>query len=199
MEVSLRYADINLYKYSEFESFSGNQTFKDKSFNLKLKIIEETEMFPELSIGFRDIIGTGKFSSEYIVSSKKIGDFDLTVGLGWGNFATDDGLENPLTRLDDSFWNREPGYQGIGGMLEYDKFFSGSKVSSFYGIEYVNKYSGLRFKFDYDSSNPFPIKKKSDYSFGIAIPASKFVDLNIFRHRGTSLGFGISYKANYSE
>ena len=63
MEVSLRYADINLYKYSAIKAFSGNQSFKDKSFNLKLKIIEETEMFPELSIGFRDIIGTGKFSS----------------------------------------------------------------------------------------------------------------------------------------
>tara|TARA_B100000941_G_C28502926_1_gene555451 strand:+ start:332 stop:2227 length:1896 start_codon:yes stop_codon:yes gene_type:complete len=199
MEVSLRYADINLYKYSAIEAFSGNQSFKDKSFNLKLKIIEETDMFPELSIGFRDIIGTGKFSSEYIVSSKKIGDFDFTVGLGWGNFATDDGLENPFIRLDNSFGDREPGYQGIGGMLEYDKFFSGSKVSSFYGFEYINKYSGLRFKFDYDSSNPFPIKKKSNYSFGIAIPASKFVDVNIFRHRGTSLGFGVSYKANYSE
>ena len=199
MEVSLRYADINLYKYSAIKAFSGNQSFKDKSFNLKLKIIEETEMFPELSIGFRDIIGTGKFSSEYIVSSKKIGDFDVSVGLGWGNFATDDGLENPFIRLNSSFGNREPGYQGIGGMLEYEKFFSGSKVSSFYGFEYINKYSGLRFKFDYDSSNPFPIKKKSNYSFGIAIPASKFIDVNIFRHRGTSLGFGVSYKANYSE
>ncbi len=199
MEVSLRYADINLYKYSAIKAFSGNQSYKDKSFNLKLKIIEETEMFPELSIGFRDIIGTGKFSSEYIVSSKKIGDFDVSVGLGWGNFATDDGLENPFISLDSSFGNREPGYQGIGGMLEYEKFFSGSKVSSFYGFEYINKYSGLRFKFDYDSSNPFPIKKKSNYSFGIAIPASKFIDVNIFRHRGTSLGFGVSYKANYSE
>ena len=86
MEVSLRYADINTLKYSPFKSFSGDQTYKDKSFNLKIKLIEETTRFPELSIGFRDFIGTGKFSSEYIVSSKKIGDFDITVGLGWGAF-----------------------------------------------------------------------------------------------------------------
>ncbi len=56
MEVSLRYADINTAKYSQFPSFSGDQTYKDKSFNLKLKLIEETERFPELSIGFRDFI-----------------------------------------------------------------------------------------------------------------------------------------------
>ena len=84
MEVSLRYADINLYKYSPFPTFSGNQTYKDKSFNLKMRLIKESDTTPELSIGFRDFIGTGRFSGEYIVSSKKIGDFDLTVGLGWG-------------------------------------------------------------------------------------------------------------------
>ena len=82
MEVSLRYADINTRKYSPYKSFSGDQTYKDKSFNLKIKLIEETERFPELSIGFRDFIGTGKFGGEYVVTSKKIGDFDLTAGLG---------------------------------------------------------------------------------------------------------------------
>ena len=38
MEVSLRYADINTDKYSRYFSFSGNQTYKDKSFNLKLRL-----------------------------------------------------------------------------------------------------------------------------------------------------------------
>ena len=43
MEVSLRYADINLYKYSPFPTFSGNQTYKDKSFNLKMRLIKESD------------------------------------------------------------------------------------------------------------------------------------------------------------
>ena len=30
-------------------------------------------------------------------------------------------------------------------------------------------------------------------------PASNFIDINLFRHRGTDIGFGISYKANYSK
>ena len=96
MEVSLRYADINTQKYSPFKSFSGDQTYKDKSFNLKIKLIEESENFPELSIGFRDFIGTGTFSSEYIVSSKKVGDFDFTVGFGWGSLSSKDGIRNHL-------------------------------------------------------------------------------------------------------
>ena len=198
MEVSLRYSDINTAKYSEFKSFSGDQTFKDKSFNLKVRLIEETDEFPELSLGFRDFIGTGRFSSEYIVSSKKIGDFDFTVGLGWGNLSSPDGITNPFVDIDNRFNNRSFEI-GKGGNLEFKRWFTGKKVSSFYGFEYLNKYSGIRFKLDYDSSNSMNFRKESNYSFGFSIPASKFVDINLFRHRGTNLGFGVSYKANYSK
>jgi len=198
MEVSLRYADINTEKYSPYKSFSGDQTYKDKSFNLKLKLIEESEKFPELSIGFRDFIGTGKFSGEYIVSSKRIGDFDLSVGLGWGAFSTNEGIDNPLVDIDESFNSRPIDY-GKGGNIQFDRWFRGEKASSFYGLEYLNKYSGIRFKVDYDSSNPFNLTKDSNFSYGLSIPASRFVDINLFRHRGTSIGFGVSYKANYSK
>ena len=78
----MRYADINTIKYSQFKSFSGEQTYKDKSFNLKINLIRESERFPALSLGL-GFIGTGKFSGEYLVTSKKVGDFDFTVGIGW--------------------------------------------------------------------------------------------------------------------
>jgi len=198
MEVSLRYADINTIKYSQFKSFSGEQTYKDKSFNLKINLIRESERFPALSLGFRDFIGTGKFSGEYLVTSKKVGDFDFTVGIGWGSLASRGGLDNPFIQLDESFEIRSSDF-GKGGELEFDRWFRGKKASSFYGFEYINKYSGLRLKIDYDSSNPFNFEKKSDFSFGISIPASKFLDINLFRHRGTSIGLGVSYKANYSK
>ncbi len=198
MEVSLRYSDINTAKYSKFYSFSGDQTYKDKSFNLKIKLIEETERFPELSIGFRDFIGTGKFTGEYIVSSKKIGDFDFTVGLGWGNLSDNSGIKNPFLDFDESYSYRPRNF-GMGGNLKFERWFRGPKASAFYGFSYLNKYSGLRFKMDYDKSNPFGLKKDSDYSFGLSIPASSYIDVNLFKHRGVDLGFGISYKANYSE
>ncbi len=198
MEVSLRYSDINTARYSQFKSFSGDQTYKDKSFNLKVRLIEETDRFPELSLGFRDFIGTGRFSGEYIVSSKRVGDFDFTVGLGWGSMTSSKGISNPFIDIDERFNNRSFDI-GEGGNLEFKRWFTGKKASSFYGFEYLNKHSGIRFKFDYDSSNVLDLKKDSNYSFGLSIPASKFVDINLFRHRGTSLGFGVSYKANYSK
>ena len=198
MEVSLRYADINSIKYSQFKFFSGDQTYKDKSFNLKLKLIEETENTPELTLGFRDFIGTGKFSGEYLVTSKKIGDFDFTLGLGWGSLSSDDGIENPFIDIDQNFATRERSY-GKGGNFEFDSWFTGKNVSAFYGVEYVNKYSGLRFKLDYNQANPYGFDKKSNWSYGLAIPASDLLDINLFRHRGIDIGFGVSFKANYSK
>ena len=198
MEVSLRYADINTRKYSPYRSFSGDQTYKDKSFNLKIKLIEETDRFPELSIGFRDFIGTGKFSGEYVVTSKKIGDFDFTAGLGWGSLSESKGIKNPFINIDESYSSR-PLDIGQGGDIEFKRWFKGPKASAFYGFSYLNKYSGLRFKMDYDKSNPFNLRKDSDYSFGLSIPASNFIDINIFKHRGVDIGFGLSYKANYSK
>jgi hypothetical protein len=52
---------------------------------------------------------------------------------------------------------------------------------------------------DYDKSNPFNLRKDSNYSFGLSIPASNFIDINIFKHRGVDIGFGLSYKADYSK
>ena len=199
MEVSLRYSDINFLPYSWYESFSGKQTWKDKSFNMKLRLIKETNNYPELSIGFRDLIGTGWFSSEYLVASKKIGDFDFTVGVGWGNLSTQDGLENPFISYFDNFRQRTGSNTGAGGNFGVENWFRGEKVSTFYGFEYTNKRSGLRFKLDYDSSNPWNLKKTSNYSYGLSIPASKLVDVNLFKHRGEDIGIGVSFKANYSE
>ena len=114
----MRYADINTIKYSPFKSFSGDQTYKDKSFNLKIKFIEESERFPELSIGFRDFIGTGKFSGEYIVSSKKIGDFDFTVGIGWGALSESKGIEILLLILMNLFFKIKIGKEEILNLID---------------------------------------------------------------------------------
>ena len=42
----------------------------------------------------------------------------------------------------------------------------------------------------YDPSNSFDLYKTSDYSFGLSIPASNLIDINLFKHRGVDFGFG---------
>ena len=50
-----RYTAINNRPYAP----GNNQSFKDKSIDLKLRLAPESASFPETSIGFRDIAGTG--------------------------------------------------------------------------------------------------------------------------------------------
>ena len=76
-EASYHYTDINNALYSDVRSFSGNQTYKDKGFDLKLRILKEATLIPELAIGIRDIAGTGTFAAEYFVASKFISNISI--------------------------------------------------------------------------------------------------------------------------
>ena len=54
------------------EAYCRNQ-LKDRSFEVKLRLLEESEYLPQVSVGLRDILGTGVFNGEYLVGSKQVG------------------------------------------------------------------------------------------------------------------------------
>ena len=83
METLYRYTDINDRLYSDNKAFSGGQS-KRQRFRCKFKLLNETPYFPAIAIGFRDLGGTNRFASEYIVASKFINNIDFTLGAGWG-------------------------------------------------------------------------------------------------------------------
>ena len=45
-EASYQYTDVNNFLYSDVRSFSGNQTYKDKGFDVKFRLIKETDYLP---------------------------------------------------------------------------------------------------------------------------------------------------------
>lgn len=49
-----RYTNISNVPYGP-ESLSGNQSFKDKSFDLKLRLMTETDALPQLAVGIIDL------------------------------------------------------------------------------------------------------------------------------------------------
>ena len=104
-EATYRYNEIKNQKYGP-SSYSGNQTLKDKGFDIKLGILEETYALPAIAVGIRDLAGTGIFASEYFVASKQINNFDFTLGLGWGLLGTEGGISNPFTSIDKQFEER---------------------------------------------------------------------------------------------
>jgi len=152
MEATYRYTEIKNQLYSNIPSFSGNQTLKDKGFDFRFKLLNESNYLPELAIGLRDLAGTGLFAGEYLVATKRFWDLDVTAGLGWGSLAGKTSFSNPLIRLGDNFKTRT-GQYGVGGEFSYDDWFSGDKVSLFGGIEYSLPFRGWRLKVDYDTSN----------------------------------------------
>ena len=102
--------------WSSFKLFF--QSFKDKAFDVHIKLINEKYLLPQIAFGLRDFAGTGRIASEYIVSTKSIGNFDVTLGLGWGLLGTAGGISNPFKSIHESFGERSS-FSGQGGEVNF--------------------------------------------------------------------------------
>jgi hypothetical protein len=89
----------------------------DRSFDAHLTLWGEGKYLPGAAVGLRDFIGTGWYSSEYIVATKPIGALELTGGLGFGRLAGRHNFKNPLAAIDSSFETRDANSVGRGGTL----------------------------------------------------------------------------------
>lgn len=176
-----------------------NQSYKDKGFNLKLRLKEEG-IWPSIAIGINDMAGTGFYSSEYIVGSYGINNTDFHFGLGWGQLdGSKNNFKNPLGNLSKRFYNRPSLNSDLGGDFEPSAYFSGETVSPFFGIAHAitDKYL---FKFEYDStSTPGKVgykKAEQDFSFGLDFNLTKNLTIGISSERGNTTSLRFSYK-NY--
>ncbi len=109
--------------------------FWDRNYEVKLKLWSEQDYLPQVAFGIRDLVGTGFVASEYVVASKRINRFDLTLGIGWGRLAGKGDFRNPMTLISDSFEVRDS-FEGLGGELSTGAFFSGRDAGVFGGISY---------------------------------------------------------------
>ena len=134
LEVSIFYADIPEREYPA----AIDQSLKDKGFNAKFKISDETNKLPAIALGLTDFAGSGVFSGEYIVASKSIKNFDLTLGLGWGLYDAGIVIDNPFELFSSRFQSRNYDYDSIGE-FDSDDYFSGNDSSIFGSAQYVYK------------------------------------------------------------
>ena len=196
-EASFQYTDINNVLYSPFKSFSGSQSLKDKSFDVKIRLLKETSILPQTAVGVRDLGGTGLFASEYLVFSKRAqSNFDISFGIGWGNL-NGNKVSNPLSEFHASFDKRNDA-QELGGKFNVKNFFSGD-AGYFGGIEYTLPFKrGLRVKLEYDGTNyqnesKIPLNQDSKYNLGIVYPWTKRLQTKLSFTRGNTVNFGFSY------
>ena len=149
LEGTFRYTNIGNRLFGP-ESFSGTQSFKDRGFDFKLRLIEESAYLPQVAVGLRDVGGTTLFGSEFVVASRRYYSWDFSLGLAWGNAGSRGHFSNPLGLFHDGFKSRG-GSEGAG-QLGFS-FFRGRNVAVFGGIEYLTPVKGLRLKLEYDGNS----------------------------------------------
>ena len=200
MEASFFYTNIQNRNYCPFlDDPVCNQDYKDKGFNIKLRLKEE-DTLPSIAIGINDLAGTGFYSSEYIVGSYGIGNFDMHFGLGWGSMNNSkNDIKNPLVYLSDNFISRPSETKGKGGQFQPSRYFSGEMVSPFYGLAYsVN--NNILFKIERDTTSnnariDYP-NPSSNYSIGLDYLINENFSIGISYERGSYGSLRFAYKNN---
>lgn len=213
-EATYSYTDINNAFYSNDIAFSGDQTYKDKGFDLKLRLLKENEYLPNIALSFRDLAGSNNFEAEALIFSKFYKNIDFTFGIGWGDLSHG-GYNNPLSKLDNSFDSRKYAQDGQGGEFSPERYFSG-QIGFFGGLElFIPNTKGLRLKLEYDSTNYFdeafgrgsiasdfafePVEDtQSRVNFGLTYPVTKHLQFQASFIKGSTASFGLSYIVNYA-
>ena len=136
-----------------FRFTGGSYTGRDKSFDARFKIFDETEKRPALAIGLTDLAGTNKFASEYLVASKSMGNFDVSMGLGFGAMGTRGHIENPLGWISDQFKRERGMSEGMGGTFNINDWFRSEKTAFFGSIQYATPVDNLNLQIEYDSKD----------------------------------------------
>ncbi|WP_353613577.1 YjbH domain-containing protein [Mangrovibacter phragmitis] len=202
LETTLRYTDVRTRKYSNVEAFSGNQTYKDKSFDMKLRLWEEGYWLPQVAIGLRDIGGTGLFDSEYLVASKAWGPFDFSLGIGWGYLGTSGNIKNPFCSVSGSYCYRDTSYHSAGSLSAGNMFHGPSAL--FGGVEYQTPWQPLRLKLEYEGNNYSDeyagvIEQKSKFNVGAVYRLSNWADASLSYERGNTFMFGFTLHTNFND
>lgn len=213
LEATYHYTNLENRLYSAVYEFSGNQTAKDKGFDLKVKLLDESKYYPSIALGLRDIGGTGLFSSEYFVVSKFYKSIDFSLGIGWGNMARQS-YSSFLEKLHGSFATRgDSSDTGEGGKVAFKNFFSGD-MGIFGGAELRIPYiKNTSFKLEYDSTNylqegfssgnPYikakQAKYKSNWNIGINYKPTKQTSIGFSSIGSEQFSFNFSYLINLAK
>jgi hypothetical protein len=193
------------FRYSNIKNAPkvGGAGLFDRSFDLQYRLIDEGPIRPSIAIGLRDIIGTGVYSSEYIVASKQVTPaLALTTGIGWGRLGSSDGFTNPLGFIDERFEDRPNGFTGTGGQIESARWFRGD-AALFGGIKWQAT-DELSLMAEYSSDAYLPertpqrdlFERDSPLNFGLSYALANGTALQAHYLYGSEFGAGLTFTLN---
>lgn len=196
LQVSFRYSDVNNRPYG-LPGVSGDATYKDKSIDARVLLRRESRHVPAFAVGIRDLAGTGLFSGEYVVASKRFGPVDASLGLGWGYVGARGDLPNPFAIFGDRFKTRPRPDVGTGGEFNADDYFRG-RTALFGGISWQTPIDPLIVKLEYDGNNyrHEPLgdnqRQRTPWNVGVVYRLARNVDFSAALERGNTALFSVS-------
>jgi Exopolysaccharide biosynthesis protein YbjH len=202
-ETGFRYTNVSNRKYDALGELDTDQTFVDKSIDFKWAFLKERQWLPAMALGVRDMAGTGIFSSEYLVANKRFGDWDASLGLGFGNMGSRAELSNPLGRLNNDFNVRPSTQTDQGGQVGAKAFFRGP-AALFGGVQWRASPTWV-LKLERDGNNyqneglNNPLPFHSPWNFGAVYRHSPGVDVSMGFERGNTFMLGVSFSIAVNE
>ncbi len=202
LEGGFRYTKITNRDFGP-QAFSGDQKFLDKNIDAKFRLWKESAYVPEIAVGLNDIGGTALFASEYVVANKRFGNFDTSLGLGWGYLGSQGDFANPLAVFGDEFNTRPRNDFGQGGKLSTGTYFRG-RTALFGGVQWHTPWDDWVLKLEYDGNNyqnePLnnPQVQSSRVNYGAVYRISDSVSFHLGVERGNTLSVALSFQENLS-
>ncbi|MDP3272179.1 YjbH domain-containing protein [Limnobacter sp.] len=197
MEAGFRYNNLTNRRFG-VSTTNLDQSFKDKNFDVKFRLLQESAHLPELSVGFRDVAGTGLFSGEYVVGSKRVGAVDFSLGVGWGSLGAGGGITNPFKALGDSFETRPSASFGLGGTVDTNTFFKGP-AALFGGAQVQLPWEDWVLKLEVEGndyqSEPFGnnLEQSTNVNVGLLHRVNDYMDFTLGYERGTEVMVALSF------
>lgn len=201
LEAVFRYTEVSNRLYGP-ESFSGDQSYKDRSVDAKFVLLHEGPHWPSLAVGARDVGGTGLFSGEYLVANRRWYDWDFSLGIGWGRIGARGGLDNPFGWVSDRFNERPekttPGSTGLS------RLFSGEEIGLFGGVRWSSPWDGVSLLAEWDGNNYEAEAKNNNqdvrfpFNLGINWRPNDIVDASLGWERGSTLTARLSFRTNFN-
>jgi len=202
IEATFRYAIFD----PRVDRAKAKDANRDRSYGVKLRLLQEGRKLPALALGIRDVLGTGVWSGEYLVASKSIAAFDISAGLGWGRLAGRETFSSPFEWISDGFAERPSGSVGgvIGGEVRATSFFRGG-VGLFGGVRYSVPNLPVQLIAEYSSDDYRrevglgTLQKSSPVNFGVAWAIVDGITIAASYQQGAFAGLTLSSTLNFKK
>lgn len=185
------------FRYARFSNLdlAGYDNYFDRSFDVRFRLLDESQYLPALTVGLQDFLGTGVFSAEYLVATKNFGDrLKVSAGLGWGRLGSHGAIGSTGTRPGDRA-------DDTGGTPNTGQWFRGP-VAPFAALEYAAS-DRLTLKLEY-SSDAYTLEaadrglfeRDSPFNIGAEYRISDTFRIGAYYLYGSTLGFSANVILN---